>query len=222
MTGSKIKTQLFKKAKLQSRFSVLFTIFLISAVWAVFAFILEPEYQASSQLLIEESTPAALHRAVESNRIDSQIIEAYASFATSPEILDKVKKELELKSSITDLRQKIQVDHASNSPVLTVTVSSEDSRQAVLIANRLSFIFQNEVKNSLKADHVSIISQASSEEIKESPSQNRLMLSLSIAVASGFIFSILIGFITAATKGAVKATNRDIRKKENQMQTVFK
>ncbi|MDQ0428997.1 capsular polysaccharide biosynthesis protein [Planomicrobium stackebrandtii] len=222
MIGTKAKKQVYQKNNNQFRFAVSISLFLMLAVWAVFAFILDPEYQASSQILIEESAPATVHRAVESNRIDSQIIEAYASFATSSDILRKVAKELELKNSIADLRQKIQVSYTSNSPVLTITVLSEDSQQVVLIANRLSFIFQNEVKKSLKADHISVISQASFEETKAVPIQSGLLLGLFIAAASGFAFSVLIKFIPLAVEGSVKTTNRDLRKKENQMQTVFK
>lgn len=222
LTDKKTRRLLYRKTKKQIQFTVTCILFLAFLAWIVFAFIIDPQYQASSQLLIEDSTSAASRLAAEKEQIDSQVIEAYAVFATSNEVMEEVKKQLELNYSITDLRQKIQVDYASNSPVLTVTVFSEDSQQAAIIANTLSFVFQNEVKKSLNANHVSIISQASSENGKASHNQHELIFGLTIAVAFGIILIILTTFITASIKGAAKNANRDTRKKENQMQTVFK
>ncbi|MBT2570469.1 capsule biosynthesis protein CapA [Planococcus sp. ISL-110] len=222
MTGKKGTIQLRKSLKNQIQLAVAFTLLLMFAVWVVFVFILDPDYQASSQLLIEESASAIPHLAVESNRIDAQTIEAYASFVTSAKILEQVKKDLNLKISTSDLLKQIHVDYTNNSPVLTVIVSSDDSQQSALIANTMAFVFQNEVRDSLKADYVSVISQASAENKKESVSQEGLMLGLAIAAAAGLILSLLMIFTAEAAKTAANGTNRDIRKKENQMQTVFK
>ncbi|EIM07197.1 lipopolysaccharide biosynthesis protein [Planococcus antarcticus DSM 14505] len=222
MADNKVIVHPLINLKNHVRIAFAFTLLLMLGVWVVFAFILKPQYQASSQMLIEESASATPHLAVESSRIDSQIIEAYASFAISPEILLKVKKELGLESSVADLQKQINVTHTDNSPVLTITVSSDDSYVSAKIANTIGFIFQNEVKASLKADHVNIISQALSEDKEVILSQQGLTLGLAIAAACGFIFSILITFSTVAVKAAVDSTNRVIRKKENQLQTVFK
>lgn len=222
MAGKKRKIQLFKNLKDQIQLAVALTLLLMFVGWGIFVFILNPDYQASSQLLIEESAPAIPQLPVESNKIDAQTIEAYASFVTSPKILEQVKKELDLKISTTHLLKQIHVDFTQDSPVLTVTVSSDDSRQSALIANTTAFIFQNEVRSSLKADHVSVISQASPDNKEGSVSQQGLMLGLAIAAVSVFILILLFVFSTAVAKKVVHTPSRNIRKKENQMQTVFK
>lgn len=222
MTDKKAVLHLLMNFKNHIRFSVVLTLLSMLAAGSVFVFILDPEYEASSQLLIAESAPAIPHQAVESNQIDFQVVEAYAAFMESPEVLQQVRKELKLGNSIADLREQIQVSYTSNSPLLTVTVSSDNSNQALKTTNALAFIFKNEVESSLKEDNVNIISQASLKEGNGDPSQKNLMLALIVAAVSGFFLSILIATSLTAAKNAANATNRDIRKKENQLQTVFK
>lgn len=222
MNDKKIILPLLMTLKNQIRFAIGFVLLLMLAVWLIFVFIVDPEYQASSQLLIEESAPAIQHQAVESMRIDSQTIEAYAAFIKSPEVLELVRKNLELNSSITDLQGQVHVSYTSTSPVLTVIVSSESNHQSIEIADTLAFAFQNEVRNSLKADNVTIISKASSQEQSGGAKRNGLIFALATAAVSGFLFSIFTGFGINAVKTAANAKNRDIRKKEDQLQTVFK
>ena len=218
MTDEKTAQVLPINLRKQLRYSFGLILFLMLIVWLVFVFMVSPKYQASSQLLIEETVQEIPQLAVESNRIDSQTIEAYAAFIRSPEVLEKVRKDMGLQVSLSNLRQQLTVGTTSNSPVITITASSENSQQAVEIADKTAFVFQNEVRNSLKADRVSIISPAALED----PAKKDLMFGLVIAAIAGFIFSILTTFVINAAKTAANVKNRDIRKKENQLQTVFK
>lgn len=222
MTGNKAKMQLFKKNKIYYLYTASLALLLTFSIWGAFALMIGPEYRASSQLLIEESAPVDLPHPAENVSVDTQVIEAYASFATSPEILERVKGKLNLNHSITEIQQKIDVDYTSNSPVLTVTAVSENKQQAALIANSLSSVFQSEVRTLLQGDHVTIISQASSVNIDAGPSQKWLLLTLPIAAVMGLSLSILTTFLVRAIKDVINSADRDTRNKENQMQTVFK
>lgn len=204
--------------KNQLRYIIGLTLLLLGAVCLFFVFMDDPEYRASSQLLIEETAPSIPHMAVESSRIDSQTMEAYAAFIKSPEIVEQVQKDVRLQDSSPLLREQVFVSYTANSPILTVTVSSDNRQESLEISNALAFIFQNEVKNSLKADHVSIISPAS---LEDSGSKS-MVWSLVIAAISGFIFSVVMVVGFNAAKASASAQSRDIRKKENQLQTVFK
>lgn len=222
MNDKKIILPLLMKLKNKIRFAIGFTLLLMLAVWLIFVFVVDPEYPVSSQLLIEESASTTQHQALEGKRIDSQTMEAYAAFIKSPEVLELVRKNLELKSSISDLQEQVGVSYTSNSPVLTVTVSSESNHQSIEIADTLAFAFQNEVRNSLKADNVTIISQASPQDGSGDSNRNGLMSALIAAAVSGFLLSIFTAIGISAVKAAANAKNRDIRKKEDQLQTVFK
>ena len=222
MNNKKVILPLLMNLKNQIRFTIGLILLLTLTVWAIFVFIVESEHQVSSQLLIQETAPVIPHLAVENNQVDAQTLEAYAAFIKSTQVLELVKENLGLKMSISQLRERVDVSYSGHSPVLTLIVSSSSTQQAIEIADTLAFIFQNAVKNSLKADNVSIISLASSQDGSVDPSGNSLMFALMIAAVCGFVLSVFSAFVVNALKTASNAKQRNIRKKKNQLQTVFK
>src|SRR5690606_39121227 len=112
---------------------------------------------------------------VENNQMDAQTLEAYAAFIKSTEVLELVKENLGLKMSISQLRERVDISYSGHSPVLAILVSSDSTQQAIEIADTLAFTFQNAVKSSLKADNVTIIAPASSQDGSVDPSGNTLM-----------------------------------------------
>ena len=220
MGALNVLIRFFKRLKNHIHFAVVLIVLLLLTVWLVFAFIIDPEYQASSQLLIAETETVIKNPTLENERLDLQSIEAYAFFIESPEILAQVRADMKLGLSISDLQKKIVIDYSNDSPVLTVTAFSDSSQQSVQIANTLSSIFQNEVKKSLETADISIISQAAGSE-KASTDSGTLILSILAAAVFGFIFNILTAYISKSVKAAAE-TRKDVRKKENQLQTVFK
>lgn len=222
MKGRKIIAYLLASYKKQVYFSLGFTFFLMLAALLIFVFIIDSKYQASSQLLVEESQSVSSNQLEENKRIDSRMIEAYAAFIESPEVLDQVSKELEFKKTIAALREQILISYASNSPVLTVTVSSDSSQESARIANTLAAVFQTKVSNSLQTNQVTIISQAFPESGSKELGQKELIVKLAIAGAFGFIISIFLIARTNSIKITTNAKNRNIRKKNRQLQTVFK
>lgn len=222
MNNKKVILPLLMNLKNQIRFTIGLILLLTLTVWAIFVFIVEPEHQVSSQLLIQESVPVMPHLAVENNQMDAQTLEAYAAFIKSTEVLELVKENLGLKMSISQLRERVDISYSDHSPVLAILVSSGSTQQAIEIADTLAFTFQNAVKSSLKADNVTIIAPASSQDGSVDPSGNTLMFALMIAAVCGFVLSVFSAFVVNALKTASNAKQRNIRKKENQLQTVFK
>lgn len=222
MNNKKVILPLLMNLKNQIRFTIGLILLLMLTVWATFVFIVEPEHQVSSQLLIQESVPVMPHLAVENNQMDAQTLEAYAAFIKSTEVLELVKENLGLKMSISQLRERVDISYSDHSPVLAILVSSDSTQQAIEIADTLAFTFQNAVKSSLKADNVTIIAPASSQDGSVDPSGNTLMFALMIAAVCGFVLSVFSAFVVNALKTASNAKQRNIRKKKNQLQTVFK
>lgn len=190
MNNKKVILPLLMNLKNQIRFTIGLILLLMLTVWATFVFIVEPEHQVSSQLLIQESVPVMPHLAVENNQMDAQTLEAYAAFIKSTEVLELVKENLGLKMSISQLRERVDISYSDHSPVLAILVSSGSTQQAIEIADTLAFTFQNAVKSSLKADNVTIIAPASSQDGSVDPSGNTLMFALMIAAVCGFVLSV--------------------------------
>ncbi|AQU80084.1 MULTISPECIES: Wzz/FepE/Etk N-terminal domain-containing protein [Planococcus] len=222
MKSRKIIAYLLASYKKQIYFSLSFTFFLMLTASLIFVFIIDSEYQASSQLLVENSQSVLSNQLKENKQIDSRMIEAYAAFIESSEVLDQVSKDLTLKRSVSALRGQILVSYASNSRVLTVTVSSASSQESVSIANAVAAVFQTKVSDSFQTNPVTIISQAFPENGSKEFSQKELLMKIAIAGTFGFISSILLIASTHSVKKTANARDRNIRKKNRQLQTVFK
>lgn len=199
--------------------SVFVALFLL-AVWLFPSFIMDPKYQASSQLLIEEKGRALQEVASHSNRLDPQAIEAFAAFVKSPKVLEELRADLKFEISLSDLQKQITVNHSSDSPVLTITAFSDSGQQSVEIANSLSSIFQHNVSKNLDTASIRIILQAV-EARKANIATENWVLGLVAATILGFIFKLLAGYISTSAKASAEI-RKDARKKENQLQTVFK
>ena len=181
---------------------------------------MDTKYQASSQLLIGEKEAALQDVTWQSNRLDPQAIEAFAAFAKSPELLEQVRADLKIEISLPEFQKQIVVNHANDSPVLTITAFSDSGQQSVKIANSLSSIFQNNVNKTLDTADIRIISQAEDAR-KENEAIRNLILGMTAATIIGFIFKMLTAYISKSAKVSAES-RKDARKKENQLQTVFK
>ncbi|WP_082226465.1 YveK family protein [Planococcus halocryophilus] len=181
---------------------------------------LKPEYQSTSQLLIGEPlTSSQLEK--ENNKPEAQVTEAYAAFLKSPEVLEKVSEELKFANSVSDLSKQIDVSYTNNSPVLTISTLSYDNNESSKIANTLAVVFQEEVRNSLQVDNVSIISLAPAEGESRKPSQSAIIIYTAIATFIGLTFSTLLVFVINGIKN-VANRDREVGESEQQLQTVFK
>lgn len=209
-----------EKLKNHTRIRSIFVALFLLAVWLLLSFIMDSKYQASSQLLIEEKGRALQEVASYSNRLDPQAIEAFAAFVKSPEVLEELRADLKLEISLSDLQKQITVNHSSDSPVLTITAFSDSGQQSVEIANSLSSIFQDNVSKNLDTAAIRIILQAV-EARKANIVTENWVLGLVAATILGFIFKLLAGYISISAK-AWAEIRKDARKKENQLQTVFK
>ena len=213
-------SQYIQKLKNHIHFFSLFVAFSLLTGWVSVAFIIEPKYQASSQLLIEEQGAAVQDATLLSDRLDPQAIEAFAAFIKSSEIMGQVREELNIGMPISDLQKQIVVNHSDDSPVLTIIVYSDSGQQSIKIANSLSSIFQNNVSKTLDTADVRIISQAKVAS-KANTATRYLILGMIAATIVAFIFKVFSVYISKSAKAAAETRN-DARKKENQLQTVFK
>ncbi|MCH4824752.1 YveK family protein [Planococcus halocryophilus] len=201
-------------------FVISFTFCLMLTTLFIFIFFVNPEYQSTSQLLIGEASTIS-HVEKENNQVDSPMMEAYATFLKSPEVLEKVNEKLKLSNSVSDLRKQVHVSYIDNSPVLTITIFSHNKNESSKIANTLAVVFQEKVNTSLQVDHVNVISLAQAVGESRKPSQSAIIIYTAIVTFIGIVFSILLIFGIKVIKNAV-SRDREVGKREQQLQTVFK
>lgn len=162
---------------------------LISAI--VTLFFLDEEYQASTQVLVnqKESDSQMMAQEVQSN---IQLVNTYSEIVKSPRILDKVSKELNRKYSTSELSSMLTVTNQAESQLLNIDVVSKSGKDSEKIANKLAEVFSDEVPDIMNVDNVSILSTADDTTKQVAP---KTMINLVMGIVIGLIIALIIIFI---------------------------
>ncbi|MTH54500.1 capsular biosynthesis protein [Bacillus mangrovi] len=198
--------ELFQTLKKRLALIFMITALATAASGVVSYFFLTPIYQASTQILVNQSKNE--QQAYQFNEIQTniQLINTYSVIMKSPAIMDKV--EAQLKTELSE--DAITVASEKDSQVFTVTVEDENPAQAVKIANATANVFQSEIKNIMKIDNVSILSKATSGE-DPSPVKPQPVLNMAIALVVGLMAGVGIAFLLEYLDNTIK-TEQDIEK----------
>ncbi|GEK57696.1 YveK family protein [Marinococcus halophilus] len=181
---------------------------IISAI--VTFFILTPKYEASTQILVNQSQNG--NEEISSTDLQSsrELVSTYNIIMTSPAILEPVIEETNFDGSTSDLQAKINVESEEESQVATVTVNDTNPQKAVLLANTLAQTFENEIPNIMDVDNVSVLSEALSEDTN-APVSPQPILNLGIALIIGLIVAVSLAFVLEFLDKSIKS-EQDIEK----------
>ncbi|MEH7252010.1 Wzz/FepE/Etk N-terminal domain-containing protein [Neobacillus niacini] len=173
-------------------------------------FFLTPIYQASTQILVNQSkNEQALYNYGEL-QTNLQLINTYNVIIKSPAILDKVSDELKLGMTATQLNGKITVGSEAQSQVVTISVQDESAETAANIANKTAAVFQTEISKIMNVDNVSVLAKATVAE-KQSPIKPQPLLNVAIAVVVGLMAAVGLAFLIEYFDNTVK-NEQDIEK----------
>ncbi len=218
------KTLVLKIVKnLRMRIKMILSVSLMSVaiVWILNSFFLVPEYEAITQIFIEEPAPAMqLANAPAIDAIPS-LSNTYSVIVRSPEVLKKVIIEMELDTTIAELHEQIKVTKPENSQVLNITVAGNDKNEAAAIANALAIIFIEEIPNLTQTPGATIISSASAGP-ESTLFEENMIFSLGVAGAFGLIVGILLAFILELLNTVIKTGKKERQTSASRLQTVFK
>ncbi|MDK9869831.1 YveK family protein [Staphylococcus equorum] len=162
---------------------------LISAI--VTLFFLDEEYQATTQVLVnqKESDSQMMAQEVQSN---IQLVNTYSEIVKSPRILDKASKELDRKYSTSELSSMLTVTNQAESQLLNIDVVSKSGKDSEVVANKIAEVFSDEVPDIMNVDNVSILSTADDTTKQVAP---KTMINLVMGVVIGLIIALIIIFI---------------------------
>lgn len=202
---------------------ILFTAILsIGAVWFFVSYIVTPDYQATSQVLIGEK-PADMLEPTLQPALDSPTgLQTSSAIIRSPEVLTRVIVENKLKkTSITALHDQITVSKAADSQLLNITVTSTSRKEASRIADAVASIFIEEAPNLMIANELTLISSVP--ELASTPAiEENLVFSMGVAGAFGLIIGTLLAFIVELLNTVFKTGAKKGKRPKEKLQTVFK
>lgn len=173
-------------------------------------YFLTPIYQASTQILVNQTkNEQSLYSSTEV-QTNLQLINTYNVIITSPAILDIVSDELDLNMTASQLKGKITVGSESQSQVVNLSVQDADPKAAVKIANKTAEVFKSEIPKIMKVDNVSILAKADVTE-NLSPIKPRPLLNVAIAIVVGLIAGAGLAFLLEYFNNTIK-NEQDIEK----------
>lgn len=200
--------ELFQVLRKRLWLIVLITIIAATVSAVISFFVLTPVYESKTQILVNQAKNDQQLYNNQTVQTNVQLINTYNDIITSPAILDKVIKELQLDSSAQSLSGQIQVTSAQDSQVAQIVVQDTSAKRATDIANTTAFVFQKEVPKLMNVDNVKVLSKATLSE-NASPVKPQPLLNIAIAVVVGLMVGIGLSFLLEYLDNTLK-TEQDI------------
>ncbi|PNZ70003.1 capsule biosynthesis protein CapA [Staphylococcus croceilyticus] len=174
---------------------------LLSAIFTFF--VLKPEYQSSTQVLVNQKKESK-NVGVQEVQGNIQLVNTYSEIIQSPRILEEVSKKYD-KYSSEELAKMVNVKTEANSQILNLSVTANNKKESENIANEVANVFQDEMPHIMNVDNVSILSKANgtAEKISPKPFINLLL---------GLIIGLVLASIIVALK---ELLDRRIRTEED-------
>jgi capsular polysaccharide biosynthesis protein len=181
--------------------SITFLAVLVSGI--VSYFFITPIYQASTQLLVNQSKSDQTQFQYNEIQTNLQLINTYNVIIKSPAILDLVIKELDLDMTASQLNSKITVQNEKDSTVVNLSVQDADAALAAKIANKTADVFKKEIVKIMNVDNVSILAKAEVG-VNQSPIKPQPLMNISIAMVVGLMAGIGASFLLEYFDNTVK------------------
>src|SRR5690625_109687 len=130
-----------------------------------------PIYETSTRIIIES---------------DNNYMSTLMVMIKDPIIMEKVQEELELSRSPESIAGQISVTRVDESQVIMISVTDQDPKIAMEIANATARSFKSEVGNLLDFDEVQLLSEAKENNFPINENKNR-------TVIIAFVFGLITG-----------------------------
>ncbi|MFC4620468.1 YveK family protein [Camelliibacillus cellulosilyticus] len=199
---------IFRTLRKRVTMIVLITLAAVAISAVATYFIMTPKYEASTQILVNQSSKSQTPYDVNAVRTNVEYINTYSVIIKSPTILKSVIDKLGLNMTTDQLKESLTVNSAQDSQVFTVSVQNTNPAQAVKIANGIATVFKNTIPTIMKVDNVSILSKAQLPD-NPSPVSPKPMLNMAIAFVVGLMIAIGLAFLLEYLDNTIK-TEEDI------------
>lgn len=166
-------------------------------------FIITPKYSSQAQLIV--TLPQTENANANDVNTNLQMINTYKDLITSDLVMNQVKdtldSEYDLKLSVETIKSSIEVTQSQNSQMFSIKANSTKAIDAEHIANTTSQVFQENAKDTMAIDKISIISKATA---SMTPVSHNNKLNLAIGLILGLMVGIGLAFLLELLDRTVK------------------
>lgn len=184
-------------------FIIAVTILCVGVVGILNAFIIEPVYESTTQILVNSTTNTSGEMDTNEIQTNIQLIDTYSVIIESPAILGEVVNRLGSEGitvTVEELQDAITVTSESNTQVMNINVAGGNPENTALVANTTAEVFQEEIVDIMQVENVTILSPAAIG-VKIKPNA---MTSTLFAAAAGLALGIVIVLVRGIMDTSIK------------------
>lgn len=172
-------------------------------------YILTPRYEATAQVIINQKKgdQDSLYKNPNEVQTNIQLIKTYSDIINSNEIKAKALKDSKLNNSKQNMKG-ISINSEENSQIIKINVLNKNPESAVKIANNIAELSKNKIKKVMGIDNLSILSNATSEQVKTPATPNKILNTI-LGLFFGLVIALLIIIIKFLLNNKI-STEKDV------------
>lgn len=180
----------------------LITILSVATSGIVSFFVLEPEYETYTTLMVGRPKDY-IGEKMDANdiRLNQMLVNTYGELAKSRKISDEVIKNLGLDITPGALSGKTNVSLVRNTEIIQISVTDYSPKMAADIANETALVFMKHVSDIMKIENIQVIDEA---RVPTSPIKPRPKLNMAISAVLGLMISVFIIFLLEYLDNTIK------------------
>ncbi len=172
-------------------------------------FFTKPKYTACAKMLITRTTVEGEQISTGDFSVSAYLIRDYTEIITDKVVLSRVINELDLSTTVAQLKSKIEIKNPSNSRVLVIYVSDEKAENAQKIANKICEVAKQEIFVILNnEDTINIVSTA---DLPTSPSSLKMLHVLIRGFLGGLTVALAVVFVFHVFDDTIKG-KKDVKR----------
>ena len=190
---------------------VLLTVISVVISGVVSYYVLEPEYQTFTTLMVGKPKDYQnMDNKLEYNDLllNQKLVSTYGEIVKTRLVTDEVIEKLNLNISDKEFREKVNVNLVKDTEIIKLEVTDKDPELAAKIANETALVFMKNVKEIMKIENIQVIDKA---QIPENPIKPRPKLNMAIAGVLGLMIGIFLVFLLEYLDNTIK-TPEDVEK----------
>lgn len=189
---------------------IILPIIAVTIAGAVSYYVLEPEYETFTTLMVGRPKDYISDIKIEYNELllNQKLVSTYGEIVKSRLVTDEVINNLDLKISYEGFRNKVNVSLVKDTEIIKIQVTDNSPELAAEIANETALVFMEGVKTIMKIENVQVIDLA---QVPSRPIKPRKTLNMAIAGVLGLMLSVFIAFLVEFLDNSIR-TPEDVEK----------
>ncbi|MGM9892164.1 YveK family protein [Limosilactobacillus sp.] len=157
--------QLIKAMRKHLVMIIVATVFVAAVCFGLAKYAIVPQYTSSSQILVNQKHATADGQAFNNQQADIQMINTYKGIITNHQILNATRVQLAdanpgYRLSYKRLKKMVSVQTSQNSQLFEIRAKASSPREATVIANTVTDVFQKRIKKIMGFSNTKVTSRA--------------------------------------------------------------